>query len=62
MAAALGALAFSALAVPSAQAAGSAATSGQPYTLNVSFSNFKVAKAIKVGHDEQGRDRGVVTR
>jgi hypothetical protein len=49
VAAALGALAFSALAVPSAQAAGSAATSGEPYTLNVSFSNFKVAKSVKVG-------------
>lgn len=48
-AAVLGALAFSALAVPSAQAAGSAATSGQPYTLNVGFSNFKVAKSVKVG-------------
>ncbi|QFQ98279.1 hypothetical protein F9278_21150 [Streptomyces phaeolivaceus] len=49
VAAALGALALSALAVPAAQAAGSAATSGKPYTLNVSFSNFKVAKSLKVG-------------
>jgi hypothetical protein len=36
-------------AVPSAQAADSAATSGTPYTLAVSFSNFKIAKSIKVG-------------
>ncbi|MFF9040251.1 hypothetical protein ACF090_32825 [Streptomyces sp. NPDC014892] len=48
-AAVLGALAFSALAVPSAQAAGSVATSGTPYTLDVTFSNFKVAKSVKVG-------------
>lgn len=48
-AAVLGALAFSALAVPSAQAAGSVATSGNPYTLDVTFSNFKVAKSVKVG-------------
>ncbi|WP_216591237.1 hypothetical protein [Streptomyces brasiliscabiei] len=48
-AAVLGALALSALAVPSAQAAGSAPASGKPYTLNVGFSNFKVAKSVKVG-------------
>ena len=40
-----GALALSALAVPAAQAA----DSGTPYTLDVSFSDFKIAKAIKVG-------------
>ena len=46
VAAVSGALALSALAVPSAQAAGD---SGTPYTLNVSFSNLSIAKAIKVG-------------
>jgi hypothetical protein len=40
-----GALALSTLAAPAAQAA----DSGTPYTLNVSFSNFKIASAIKVG-------------
>jgi hypothetical protein len=40
-----GALALTALAVPAAQAA----DSGTPYTLDVSFSNFKIASAIKVG-------------
>jgi len=40
-----GALALTALAVPTAQAA----DSGAPYTLDVSFSNFKIAPAIKVG-------------
>jgi hypothetical protein len=40
-----GALALTALAVPTAQAA----DSGTPYTLDVSFSNFKIAPAIKVG-------------
>ncbi|MDX3133984.1 hypothetical protein PV367_30325 [Streptomyces europaeiscabiei] len=49
VAAVVGALAFSALGMPAAQAAGSTATSGEPYTLNVSFSNSKVAKSIKVG-------------
>ncbi|MGW0842033.1 hypothetical protein ACWD26_18030 [Streptomyces sp. NPDC002787] len=49
VAAAVGALAFSALGVPAAQAADSAAASGTPYTLNVSFSNFKVAKSVRVG-------------
>ncbi|MEH0634531.1 hypothetical protein QBA35_14380 [Streptomyces bottropensis] len=47
--AAVGALAFSALGIPAAHAAGTTATSGQPYTLNVSFSNFKVATSLKVG-------------
>ncbi|SOD85722.1 hypothetical protein [Streptomyces sp. Ag109_G2-15] len=46
VAAVSGALALSALAVPAAQAA---PTSGTPYTLNVSFSNVTIAKAIKVG-------------
>ncbi|MCT9078151.1 hypothetical protein [Streptomyces fulvoviolaceus] len=45
VAAVSGALALSALAVPAAQAA----DSGTPYTLDVSFSNFKVATSIKVG-------------
>ncbi len=49
MAAAVGALAFSALRMPAAHAADSAATSGTPYTMDVSFSNFKVAKSVKVG-------------
>ncbi|MER5210059.1 hypothetical protein ABT063_05590 [Streptomyces sp. NPDC002838] len=40
-----GALALSTLAAPAAQAA----DSGTPYTLDVSFSNFKIATAIKVG-------------
>ena len=40
-----GALAFTALAAPAAQAA----DSGTPYTLDVSFSNVKIASAIKVG-------------
>ncbi|MDH6628903.1 hypothetical protein M2271_006738 [Streptomyces sp. LBL] len=40
-----GALALTALAAPAAQAA----DSGTPYTLDVSFSNFKIASAIKVG-------------
>ncbi|WP_432153470.1 hypothetical protein [Streptomyces tricolor] len=46
VAAVSGALALSALAVPAAHATGE---SGTPYTLNVSFSNVTVAKAIKVG-------------
>ncbi|GGW66252.1 hypothetical protein GCM10010503_49350 [Streptomyces lucensis JCM 4490] len=46
VAAVTGALALTALAVPAAHATGS---SGTPYTLNVSFSNLKIAKAIKVG-------------
>ncbi|MEU6589147.1 hypothetical protein ABZ923_07925 [Streptomyces sp. NPDC046881] len=46
VAAVSGALALSALAVPAAHATGD---SGTPYTLNVSFSNVTVAKAIKVG-------------
>ncbi|SOD76598.1 hypothetical protein SAMN06272781_4448 [Streptomyces sp. 1222.2] len=49
MAAVAGALAFSALGMPAAHAAGTTATSGQPYTLNVGFSNFKVAPSLKVG-------------
>ncbi|MFJ3337124.1 hypothetical protein [Streptomyces sp. NPDC086766] len=52
VAAVSGALALSALVVPAAQAAGSApatGTSGTPYTLDVSFSNYKIASAIKVG-------------
>ncbi|MGC9541758.1 hypothetical protein [Streptomyces sp. UG1] len=60
-----GALAVSALAVPAAQADDSAAShradvakvrkaaasraAGKPYSLNVSFSNLKIAKAVKVG-------------
>jgi hypothetical protein len=40
-----GAMALTALAAPAAQAA----DSGTPYTLDVSFSNFKIASAIKVG-------------
>ncbi|MFF5498279.1 hypothetical protein [Streptomyces aquilus] len=40
-----GALALTGLAVPAAQAA----DSGTPYTLDVSFSNFKTASSIKVG-------------
>ncbi|MDT7839190.1 hypothetical protein [Streptomyces justiciae] len=40
-----GALALTGLAVPAAQAA----DSGTPYTLDVSFSNFKIASSIKVG-------------
>ncbi|CAM5267269.1 hypothetical protein SALBM311S_11203 [Streptomyces alboniger] len=40
-----GALALTALAAPAAQAV----DSGTPYTLDVSFSNFKIASAIKVG-------------
>ncbi|MGV4987692.1 DUF5707 domain-containing protein [Streptomyces sp. NRAIS4] len=46
VAAVSGALALSALAVPAAQAV---TDSGAPYTLNVSFSNVTIAKAIKVG-------------
>ncbi|WP_225097929.1 hypothetical protein [Streptomyces sp. CoH27] len=46
MAAVTGALALTALAVPAAQAA---PNSGTPYTLNVSFSNVSIAKAVKVG-------------
>ncbi|MHB9860584.1 hypothetical protein [Streptomyces sp. YIM S03343] len=46
VAAVTGALALTALAVPAAQAA---PTSGTPYTLNASFSNVSIAKAIKVG-------------
>ncbi|MET9445806.1 hypothetical protein [Streptomyces cinerochromogenes] len=46
VAAVSGALALSALAVPAAHATGD---SGTPYTLNVSFSNVTIAKAIKVG-------------
>ncbi|MEU2059622.1 hypothetical protein [Streptomyces sp. NPDC013455] len=46
VAAVSGALALSALAVPAAHATGEA---GTPYTLNVSFSNVTIAKAIKVG-------------
>ncbi|MFC8347682.1 hypothetical protein [Streptomyces sp. NPDC057280] len=40
-----GALALTGLAVPAAQAA----DSGTPYTLDVSFSNFKIASSVKVG-------------
>jgi hypothetical protein len=46
VAAVSGALALTALAVPAAQAA---PNSGAPYTLNVSFSNVSIAKAVKVG-------------
>ncbi|MGW2637523.1 hypothetical protein [Streptomyces sp. NPDC001348] len=46
VAAVSGALALSALAVPAAHATGS---SGTPYTMDVSFSNLKIASAIKVG-------------
>ncbi|MEU6666505.1 hypothetical protein [Streptomyces sp. NPDC046727] len=46
VAAVSGALALSALAVPAAHATGD---SGTPYTLDVSFSNVTLAKAIKVG-------------
>ncbi|MEU0008397.1 hypothetical protein ABZ079_30130 [Streptomyces sp. NPDC006314] len=46
VAAVSGALALSAFAVPAAHAAGS---SGTPYTMDVSFSNLKIASAIKVG-------------
>ncbi|MFJ8633924.1 hypothetical protein [Streptomyces sp. NPDC093568] len=64
VAAVSGALALSALAVPAAQADDSAASypdvakvreatsvraEGEPYALNVSFSNVKIAKAVKVG-------------
>ncbi|EKX60006.1 hypothetical protein Sipo8835_29300 [Streptomyces ipomoeae] len=50
VAAVVGALACtSALVAPAAQAADSAATSGTPYTLKVSFSNFKITTSIKVG-------------
>ncbi|UUU23046.1 hypothetical protein [Streptomyces sp. DSM 40750] len=45
VAAVSGALALSALAVPAARAE----DSGTPYTLGVSFSNFQIAKSIKVG-------------
>lgn len=55
MVAAVGALAFSALGTPAAHAANPAATSGTPYTLNVSFSNFRIAKAIKVGTTNEVR-------
>ncbi|WP_329337811.1 hypothetical protein OG866_24450 [Streptomyces sp. NBC_00663] len=40
-----GALALTGLALPTAQAA----DSGTPYTLDVSFSNFKIASSVKVG-------------
>ncbi|MFG2885903.1 hypothetical protein ACGFYV_27020 [Streptomyces sp. NPDC048297] len=46
LAAVTGALALSALALPTAQAA---ETSGTPYTLNAGFSNVTIAKTIKVG-------------
>jgi hypothetical protein len=46
VAAVTGALALTALAVPAAQAASS---SGTPYTMDVSFSNLKIASAVKVG-------------
>ncbi|MFE5187618.1 hypothetical protein [Streptomyces sp. NPDC056628] len=46
VAAVSGALAISALAVPAAQAV---TDSGTPYTLDASFSNVSIAKAIKVG-------------
>ncbi|MEU6775544.1 hypothetical protein [Streptomyces sp. NPDC046759] len=46
VAAVSGALALSALAVPAAQAV---TDSGAPYTLNASFSNVSIAKAVKVG-------------
>ncbi|MEV0182527.1 hypothetical protein AB0I54_24960 [Streptomyces sp. NPDC050625] len=46
VAAVSGALALSALAVPAAHATES---SGTPYTMDVSFSNLKIASAIKVG-------------
>lgn len=46
VAAVSGALALSAFAVPAAHATGD---SGTPYTLNVSFSQVTIAKAIKVG-------------
>ncbi|MFI5977984.1 hypothetical protein [Streptomyces sp. NPDC051452] len=46
VAAVSGALALSVLAVPAAHATG---TSGTPYTLDASFSNLKIASAIKVG-------------
>ncbi|MFI1165890.1 hypothetical protein ACH4UM_20295 [Streptomyces sp. NPDC020801] len=52
VAALTGALALTAFAVPAAQAAGSVpatGTGGTPYTLNVGFSNLKIASAIKVG-------------
>ncbi|MEU6552978.1 hypothetical protein ABZ915_22230 [Streptomyces sp. NPDC046915] len=50
VAAVSGALALSALAVPAAHATGS---SGTPYTMDVSFSNLKIASAIKVGTTNQ---------
>ncbi|WP_329012080.1 hypothetical protein [Streptomyces sp. NBC_01601] len=46
VAAVTGALALSALAVPAAQAAPG---EGTPYTMNVSFSNLKIASSIKIG-------------
>ncbi|MGW2701038.1 hypothetical protein [Streptomyces sp. NPDC001340] len=46
VAAITGALALTALAVPAAQAV---TTSGTPYTMDVSFSNLKIASSIKVG-------------
>jgi hypothetical protein len=46
VAAVSGALALTALAVPAAQAV---TDSGAPYTLNASFSNLSIAKAVKVG-------------
>jgi hypothetical protein len=46
VAAVSGALALTALAVPAAQAT---TDSGTPYTLNASFSNVSIAKAVKVG-------------
>ncbi|MQY38068.1 hypothetical protein SRB17_60760 [Streptomyces sp. RB17] len=46
VAAVSGALALTALAVPAAQAV---TDSGAPYTLNASFSNVSIAKAVKVG-------------
>ncbi|MEU6575568.1 hypothetical protein [Streptomyces sp. NPDC046805] len=45
VAAVTGALALSVFAVPAAQAA----DTGAPYTMDVSFSNLKIASAIKVG-------------
>ncbi|MFG2354349.1 hypothetical protein [Streptomyces sp. NPDC048521] len=46
VAAVSGALALTAFAVPAAHATGS---SGTPYTMDASFSNLKIASAIKVG-------------
>ncbi|WP_306186665.1 MULTISPECIES: hypothetical protein [unclassified Streptomyces] len=52
VAAVCGALALTALTGPAAQATGSTpatGTDGTPYTLNVGFSNFKIASKVKVG-------------